>query len=166
LMPLESVRFFLAGTSPGTGINSMFKRSAIRSVHSEISNGRPLCNGLQGHASPAEPTGEFVLLATRPANNQHRNDSRLKLHFAGDERPVGRIEFAGFTMPAIAKAPLGSACVHQPAPQGRRFSGRRAVPTRAIRRPDLFGKYSFTSGTKTYVKLARRAICQLDFARQ
>jgi hypothetical protein len=41
---LVSVHFSLRGRPLGRGINSMCKRSAIRSVHSEVPNGRPFRN--------------------------------------------------------------------------------------------------------------------------
>jgi hypothetical protein len=50
----------------------------------------------QGHASQGNRPGEFILFAVRPADNSCGNCSRLPLQFGGDQRPVGRIDFAKF----------------------------------------------------------------------
>jgi hypothetical protein len=54
-----------------------------------------------GNGSPCDRTGKFVLIADRRAKNSGGNRHRLPLHFGGDQRPVGRIEFASFAMPEM-----------------------------------------------------------------
>ena len=57
----------------------------------------------QGHAPQGDRTGEFVLIADRPVDNSAGNRNRLPLPFGGDQRPVGRIEFASFAMLAMPR---------------------------------------------------------------
>jgi hypothetical protein len=52
----------------------------------------------QGHATQGDRTGEFVHVTDRPADNSGGSRSRLPLPFGGDQRPVGRMEFASFAM--------------------------------------------------------------------
>jgi hypothetical protein len=50
----------------------------------------------QGHAWHGNRPGEFILFTVRPADDSCGNRRRLPLQFGGDQRPVGRIDFANF----------------------------------------------------------------------
>jgi hypothetical protein len=63
---------------------------------------RPQEHALRG----GRTTVEFVLIADRAMGNSGGSRGRLPLPCAGDQRPIGRMDFASFAMPANAKAPL------------------------------------------------------------
>jgi hypothetical protein len=55
-------------------------------------------HGWQGHTPQGDWTGEFLFIADRPVDNSRGDRSRLPLQFGGDQRSIGRMEFANFAM--------------------------------------------------------------------
>jgi hypothetical protein len=60
---------------------------------------RPQEHALRG----GRTTVEFVLIADRAMGNSGGSRGRLPLPCAGDQRPIGRMDFASFAMPAMPR---------------------------------------------------------------
>ena len=57
----------------------------------------------QEHAPRGDRTVKFVLIPDRPIGNSHGGRSRVPPQFGGDQRPIGRMDFASFAMPAMPR---------------------------------------------------------------